>query len=67
MPFNSGNLKIATDLAEKFLNDAKKARPDVKDGEGNASWCCGTATTGQLRRTSMDLTRALANLRKSRL
>ena len=64
MPFNSGNLKVATDLAQKFLKDADLARPDIKDGEGSCSHNYGTAATGQLRRSSMDLTRALAQLRK---
>ena len=57
---NTSSLKSAVQLAERFLQVAKEAEPYI----GKHGVICGTRKTGELRRVSLDLTRALADLRR---
>lgn len=60
MPMNDKHLNEVAKLAkevEKLAREVKAEQP--------GPWRYGTATTGALRRRSMDLTRALADLRRS--
>jgi len=50
--------------AKRFLAACAKVRAESVDREPHSWPITGTAVTGALRRTSMDLTRALAALRK---
>ena len=55
-------IKDAISEAKRFIDRAEKALTDFKTNEyaGN-----GTAATGACKRASMDLTRALADMRKT--
>ena len=57
---NRKKVEEAIEEAERFLDRARA----VLNNEPHY-WFCGSADTGALRRSSMDLTRSLANLRKS--
>jgi hypothetical protein len=62
-------LKVAEDEAYRFLDAAKKLRRYASQ-EGSyvlrngSYYSCAPKQTGAVRRASMDLTRALAELRK---
>ncbi len=57
-------LKIAMQEAERFLKAGKAAFAAQSDP--NPDWMCQTKENGSVKRASMDLTRALAEMRKSR-
>jgi len=50
--------------ARRFLEAGKKLETRIKDG-GTALYISGCKESGAVRRASMDLSRALADLRKS--
>jgi hypothetical protein len=52
-------IKAAIKEAEEFIKRGKAVIKENKD-----DWICGTQATGALRRSSMELTRALAEMRK---
>ncbi len=58
-------LSVAIKEAERFITAARRAqRRSVRD-KRNKSWTYGpTKENGQARRTSLDLTRTLADLRR---
>jgi hypothetical protein len=59
---NEQNIKEAKRIAEVFVKQAKVVLADKSPyGEGIVS---GTRHTGTLRRLSLDLTRALADMRR---
>lgn len=60
---NFGKIIAAEAAAKKFLVLAIDAREELKN-EGIASYISGTKISGALRRASLDLTRALAEMRK---
>jgi hypothetical protein len=61
---NLNTLNSAIAEAERFLVKAKELQN--KEGEKlNRGYLTGNALTGSVRRASMDLTRALAEMRKS--
>ena len=53
-------LKIAVAEAKRFLDRARK----MKAFDGNRWFTNGPVDAGRLRRSSLDLTRALADLRR---
>jgi hypothetical protein len=55
------SLKIAMEEAERFLRAARKIKTDTRFDSIDAS-----KESGAVRRASMDLTRALAELRSGR-
>ncbi len=58
----------AEEEAKKFLKRVQLVRIDVKErvgGYSNGTFIYGNRNTGALRRQSMELTNALADLRKS--
>ena len=55
------SLKIAMEEAERFLRAARKIKTDARFDSIGAS-----KESGAVRRASMDLTRALAELRRGR-
>lgn len=57
---NRVGLTKAIAEAKRFLQVAQKALADVPE---HGSYICGTKHTAATRRASMDLTRALAELR----
>lgn len=59
---NKDSLKAAEDAAKQFLEKAKILRQYESRTEGN--WIFGSRHSGAVRRASMDLTRALSDLRK---
>lgn len=59
---NTDNLKVAIREAERFLAAANRLRE--KEGSRSGQFIWGSLESGACRRASMDLTRALANLRK---
>lgn len=70
---NETKLQIAIDAANKFILSAQQIKAEIDDSEKidkNPTdgivkyWYVSPKTTGQCRRDSMDLTRALAELRK---
>jgi hypothetical protein len=60
---NDAKLAAAISEAERFIKKARAARKRLK--EDRLVIISGSAETGAARRASMDLTRALADLRKS--
>lgn len=60
---NTRTFADAVEAAQKFLAAADVVRHEISD-HGSTYWMIGTPATGALRRRSMDLTRALAQLRK---
>lgn len=70
MAFTAGNLSNAKYLAERLLSQIAAVQRQLDDeADPNSLWVGRTPypsrATGALRRTSMDLTRALADLRRS--
>jgi len=55
---NKDLVQAAIDAAADFIKAAKAARADIEEGGS------GTKLTGACRRASMELTRALAEMRK---
>lgn len=55
------NLNTAIAEAKRFLEKAKKLKTKAKKDDW---WYFGCKESGAVRRSSMDLTRALAELRK---
>lgn len=60
---NKHKLEICEALCREFLERAKVVKDNCKP-IGNAEWFCGSMETGALRRTSLELTRALADMRR---
>lgn len=58
-----GKINRALEEAERFIVKARAARERLREDE--MVEYCGSKETGAVRRASMDLTRALAALRKS--
>jgi hypothetical protein len=56
---NARTLQAAITEAERFLDLARELQPELASGYHN-----GSKTSGSTRRASMDLTRALADLRR---
>jgi hypothetical protein len=56
---NARTLKAAINEAERFLDLARELQPEFANGNHN-----GSKTSVATRRASMDLTRALADLRR---
>jgi hypothetical protein len=56
---NARTLKAAITEAERFLDLARELQPEFANGYHN-----GSKVSGATRRASMDLTRALADLRR---
>ena len=56
---NPRTLKAAIAEAERFLNLARELQPECANG-----FYIGSKVSGATRRASMDLTRALADLRR---
>lgn len=62
---NDVSVKAAEYEARRFLELARRARRERRTYEGaDLGMATGTSTSGALRRASMDLTRALAEMRK---
>jgi hypothetical protein len=64
---NKSSIDAAVDAARKFIASAAKAKEKVQtfSGEdGPTHYLPASKESGDLRRKSMDLTRALADLRK---
>ena len=59
---NATTLTAAVAAAERFLNFA--AQLQAEQSNENAFCCCGTKVSGAARRASLDLTRALAEMRR---
>lgn len=66
---NESKLRLVVLEAERFLRLVKeledRTKLDVANGDEYSWPVVGLKESGALRRSSMDLTRALANLRKS--
>lgn len=60
---NKAKIEACEKLCQEFLERAKAVKDNCKP-IGNAEWFWGSRETGALRRTSMELTRALADLRR---
>jgi hypothetical protein len=56
---NARTLQAAIAKAERFLDLARELQPEFANG-----YCTGSKASGATRRASMDLTRALADLRR---
>jgi len=56
-------IRAAKKLAEAFVERCGDCLREVKE-TGDESYFAGTRKSGALRRTSLDLTRCLADLRK---
>jgi hypothetical protein len=64
---NTNTLSTAIAEAERFLKVAKELRDDPyasADAELTGCWITGSRLSGATRRASMDLTRALSDLRR---
>lgn len=61
---NKSKIEACEKLCREFLERAKKVKGD-NDALGKDAWYWGSKDTGALRRTSMELTRALADLRRA--
>jgi hypothetical protein len=59
---NEKTMAVAIADAERFLDLARPLHDHIKK---NGQLIVGTAQSGAVRRASMDLTRSLANVRKS--
>ena len=59
---NTRTLQVAIAEAERFLALARELRSEVGSASG---YFHGTRASGATRRASMDLTRALADLRRA--
>jgi hypothetical protein len=60
---NPRTLQVAITEAERFLRLAQELQAQAN--HTHFAWVKGTAASGATRRASMDLTRALADLRRS--
>ena len=60
---NPKTLQVAITEAERFLRLAQELQAQANHTD--FIWVQGTAASGATRRASMDLTRALADLRRS--
>lgn len=60
---NSKKLESAIAGAQRFIKDAKALKEKLKSGSVDRI-ISGTKLSGQVRRSSMDLTRSLSDLRK---
>ena len=58
-------IKSARAAANKFLRTVQVYSDSVKNCDQIYAIICGTKETGAMRRASMDLTRALAEMRKA--
>lgn len=61
---NKAKIEQCERLCREFLERANAVRT-TKQPIGASGWYCGSRETGALRRTSMELTRALADLRRA--
>ena len=62
---NLVRIRIAKREAEEFIRRAKDVLNETDPKEpANSVWLWGTPATGALRRQSMELTRALAKMRR---
>jgi hypothetical protein len=61
---NKHKIEACERLCHEFLERAKKVKSEDA-ALGKDAWYWGSKGTGALRRTSMELTRALADLRRS--
>jgi hypothetical protein len=63
---NLSTIRKAKREAEEFVRRAKIVLDETEPKEpANSSWMWGTANTAALRRQSMELTRALAEMRRA--
>jgi hypothetical protein len=62
MSLTDVNINAVKLLCEQVLRLASEAQDELASNP--TARVCGSRTTGELRRRSMDLTRALADLRK---
>ena len=60
---NKAKIEACERLCREFLERAKKVKGD-NAALGTDAWYWGSKETGALRRTSLELTRALAELRR---
>ncbi len=60
---NARTLQAAITEAERFLDLARELQPEFANRDG-VVYCTGSKVSGATRRASMDLTRALADLRR---
>ena len=58
---NTRTLQAAISEAERFLDLARELQDQLKESRG---FVTGTRTSGSCRRASLDLTRALADMRR---
>lgn len=58
------NIQHAKEEAQRFLKKAEEVERRFYK-EGHRMFLCGCAETGALRRSSLDLSRALSMMRKS--
>ena len=58
---NKAKIELCEKLCREFLERAKVTK---ETANGNSAWFWGSKDTAALRRTSMELTRALADLRR---
>lgn len=67
MSVTTDTLTVAIREAERFLARARKAKDELTANGvlPGQSWLVGTAASGAVKRASMDLTRVLADLRRS--
>lgn len=61
---NKAKIEACERLCREFLERAKKVKGEDAT-LGKDAWYWGSKDTGALRRTSMELTRALAELRRA--
>ena len=62
---NKAKIEACEKLCREFLERAKAVKADEQTMRYIHVGCFGTRETGALRRTSMELTRALAELRRA--
>ena len=60
---NRADIIAAKRVARRFIELANAAQTELDASNYPTGYGCGTATSGALRRTSMDLTRSLAKMR----
>lgn len=63
MTMNADNIRWARAVAERFCGAADVVIDELQGDQGGA-YITGTKKSGALRRASMELTRALANMRR---
>ncbi len=65
MPMSYNAMEKTIEVARRFIRHAELAQRRLVNDKRDKHWAWGgTKETGQARRTSLDLTRALAKLRK---